>query len=183
MFGLFNKKETPEEANAKELYNIVVNVARQSVFYSDWGVPDNVDGRFDMISVHEALLICRLEQLGDEAAELSQQLFDQMFLDMDRSLREMGISDLRIPKHMKRMMNGFNGRAQAYKEALLSNDNEKLHDVIKRNIYGTSDEVTDEQLHEMTAYIQKQWKYLSERTLQDFQNCENIFMKEENNED
>ena len=90
--------------------------ARQPVFYESYGVPDSVDGRFEMIALHCYLLMRRLQAAGDKA--LSQKLFDIFFVSMDQSLREMGVGDLAVPKHMKRMMNGFNGRADGYEQAL-----------------------------------------------------------------
>mgnify|MGYP001151821236 CR=1 FL=1 len=178
MFGLFKKKETPEEARALALYELAVKQARIPSFYEDCNVPDSVDGRFEMICLHAGLLIMRLEQLGEAGAKLAQALFDHMFLDMDRSLREMGISDLRVPKHMKRMLNGFNGRAQAYKEAILANDRKKLEAAILRNIYGTIDDADERDISHMADYTQRQWRHVQMRGLQDFQNAENIFMKE-----
>lgn len=177
MFGLFKRKEKPEDTQALALYEVVVAQARTPLFYAELDVPDSVDGRFDMISLHQSLLIIRLEQLGEEGAELAQALFDQMFLDMDRSLREMGISDLRVPKHMKRMLNGFNGRAQFYKDAILGDDREKLETAIKRNVYGTADDVSEDHVASIADYVLEQWQYVKMRGLQDFQNAEKIFIE------
>ncbi len=179
MFGLFRKKEKPEEAQAEILYQKVVDAARRPWFYADLDVPDDVDGRFDMITLHESLVIFRLENFGTEAAELSQQLFDRMFLDMDRSLREMGISDLRIPKHMKRMLHGFNGRAQAYKAAITAADEQALKDAIKRNIYGTLDNAAPQNIAQIHDYILRQWAHLQSLPLESFQNGQNIFIEKE----
>ena len=177
MFGFFNKKERPENAQALALYETVVIQARTPVFYAEYNVPDSVDGRFDMISLHQSLAILRLEELGEEGAELSQALFDQMFLDMDRSLREMGISDLSVPKHMKRMLNGFNGRAQAYKDALTEKNREKLEAAIARNVFGTAEEINEQDVTSVAEYVEEQWQHIKTLSLQDFQNAQKIFIE------
>ena len=85
--------------------------SRQPRFYADWGVPDTVTGRFDMITLHMALMLRRLVRAGRRAA-FSQALFDLFFRDMDRS-REMGAGDLGVPKKIKKMGNVFYGLSPA----------------------------------------------------------------------
>jgi cytochrome b pre-mRNA-processing protein 3 len=179
MFGFLRKKEKPEEALALQIYRVVVTTARREIFYISLGVPDSVDGRFEMISLHAALVMLRLETIGGvAAAALSQALFDHMFMDMDRSLREMGISDLSVPKHMKRMLHGFNGRAQAYRKALIDHDRAALKDAIKRNIYGTlSEPLQEDLLEKMSGYVDIQHTHMAKLTLEDFQNCKKIFIE------
>ncbi|MCB9965062.1 MAG: hypothetical protein H6855_03170 [Rhodospirillales bacterium] len=181
MFAFFRKKHRPEEQQAEALYEKAVSMARQPRFYAEWQVPDTVDGRFEMISLHISLLILRLETIGSEDARiLSQALFDQMFLDMDRSLREMGIGDLSVPRHMKRMLNGFNGRAQSYKQALAEVQEDALAGAIRRNIYGTLPHISDELCQKMAGYIRVQWAHLCELDLKSFQNAENLFIEGKN---
>lgn len=179
MFRLFKKKNRPEKQQALALYELSVATARAPKFYEELEVPDTVDGRFDLIAVHVALLILRLANYdGDDAKNLSQELFDQMFLDMDRSLREMGIGDLSVPKHMKRMLNGFNGRLQAYREALQGEDPSLLQDAVRRNIYGTVPDVRDSSVLALSSYLERQWQSMQVLELKDFQNAEKIFIEE-----
>lgn len=179
MFGLFKKKQNLEEQQAQDLYDLVVSQARQTVFYEELDVPDDVDGRFEMISLHQILLLLRMEEIGEYAKGFSQELFDAMFRDMDRSLREMGISDLRVPKQMKRMLNGFNGRTQSYREALLEKDQDKLFAAIERNIYGTKKgDVSVQNVKSIAEYIEKQYAHIQTLDLKDFKNTQNIFIEE-----
>ena len=120
---------------AKDLYESTVTTARQPVFYEDLGVPDTVDGRFEMICLHNYVVTHRLNQVGDK--KMGQALFDAFFVNMDRSLRERGIGDLAVPKHMKRMMQGFNGRCQSYEACL--GDKDALEQALLRNVYATVD--------------------------------------------
>ena len=130
------------------LYRACVAQARQPFFYTDLGVPDTVDGRFDMLVLHSVLVMRRL----GNATEAKQKLFDLMFADMDRSLREMGVGDMSLPKKIKPMIEAFYGRAQAYDTALQADDNAPLTAALQRNLYGSSP-VEDSTLSQMTHYV------------------------------
>tara|TARA_B110000263_G_scaffold119662_1_gene104157 strand:+ start:286 stop:915 length:630 start_codon:yes stop_codon:yes gene_type:complete len=130
---------------ADALYLTAVAQARQPVFYSDHGVPDSVDGRFELIVMHVFLLLRPLNKMSESGAakqmtkgagEIAQALFDTMFGDMDRSLREMGVSDIAVGKRVKHMAKAFYGRAAAYDEVLAGSD-ELLDDALRRNLFGT----------------------------------------------
>ncbi len=117
------------------VYGSAVAQAREPAFYLDVPVPDTVDGRFEMIILHVFLLIDRLRGQGDKAADLCQQLFDTLFDDMDRSLREMGVGDLSVGKKINTMAEAFYGRAGAYQDALDKEDREELIGALTRNIF------------------------------------------------
>ncbi len=133
--GLFHRSDDDETAHA--LYGAAVGQARRPEFYLDHGVPDTVDGRFDMIALHAFLLMHRLKRGGTEAlAELSQRVFDVMFADMDRNLREMGVSDLRVGSKVKQMVSAFLGRMMAYETGMEpGSPPEALEDALRRNLY------------------------------------------------
>ncbi|MGH6665702.1 MAG: ubiquinol-cytochrome C chaperone family protein [Pseudolabrys sp.] len=117
------------------LYGMIVAQARLSYFYRDYAVADTVNGRFDLIVLHLALV---LERLAGEPGlqSLGQGVFDRFCRDMDQNLREMGISDLKVPKEMQRIGEAFYGRAQAYRTALAAKDDARLVAALERNIYG-----------------------------------------------
>ncbi len=102
---------------ARRLYMAAVRQARQPIFYTEGGVADTLDGRFDLIVLHVVPLMRRLRQCDEAGRQMSQALFDVMFDDMDQSLREMGVGDLRVGKRVKQMARAFYGRAKAYDEA------------------------------------------------------------------
>ena len=117
------------------LYGTIVAQARLPCFYREYGVPDTVNGRFDLLVLHLALV---LDRLADEPQlrELGQALFDHFCTDMDRNLREMGVGDLSVPKHMQRVGEAFYGRAQAYRAGLARDGEQALMEALERNIYG-----------------------------------------------
>ena len=144
---LFRRK--PDTISA--LYGMIVAQARLPAFYRIYGVPDTVDGRFELILVHLFLILRRLD--ADHAGrELGQKLFDLFCSDMDQNLREMGIGDLKVPKEMRRIGEAFYGRAKVYEAGLAPHDGAMLRTAIARNILGTDDE-DDSGATRLTAYI------------------------------
>ncbi len=129
-------RRDPLAAQATALYRCVVDQARRPEFYGPGGVPDTVDGRFELIGLHAFLLLQRLRQEGETGAGLSQAVVDAMFADLDASLREMGAGDLGVPPRVKRMASGFFGRLAAY-EAGLAGPDPVLAEAVQRNLYGT----------------------------------------------
>jgi len=132
LFGLFRRRSRDREHKA---YCEIVAQARQPVFYRDFLVPDTIDGRFDLIVAHAVLYFRRLRGEGREISEFSQSVFDLFFQDMDASLREMGVSDTRVPKKVKVMGEAFYGRADAYIPAIDDGDAEELAEALGRNVY------------------------------------------------
>lgn len=131
---LFSRPGNSEAA--EKLYSALVAQARNPVFYAECGVPDTVDGRFDMIAMHAWLVMRRLKDGGDGATRLSQSLFDVFFNDMDRSLREMGAGDLGVGRRVKTMAKAFYGRLAAYDEALAGDGSaEALTEALRRNLF------------------------------------------------
>jgi cytochrome b pre-mRNA-processing protein 3 len=135
MIGAWLRRRKSIKLAAAGLYQAAVTQSRDPKFYTDLGVEDTLDGRFDLITLHAFLVMQRLVEIGSEGKAVSQSMFDQMFKHMDMGLRETGVGDMGIPKHMKRMMRAFNGRVNIYYEAIKLNDRASLEDAVARNIY------------------------------------------------
>ncbi len=165
MMRWFQDRKSRKEAAAR-LYDTVVAQSRLPVFYDRFGIADTIDGRFDLIILHVFLMVNRMGQLGPGGRKLSQALFDRMFKTMEPSLREMGIGDLGIPKHMKKMMKAFNGRLHVYHDAFESGAD--LQSAIARNIYRTDTLSNDSA--EMTRYALASRDAFAGLALNDFLN-------------
>jgi cytochrome b pre-mRNA-processing protein 3 len=122
---------------AERAYQLVVEQARNPMFFKEFGVPDTLDGRFELICLHAFLYLHRLKSEQPQSAMVSQTFFDTMFADMDRGLREMGTGDLSVGRHVKRMAQGFYGRIHAYQDGLARDDNAALSAALARNLFGT----------------------------------------------
>jgi cytochrome b pre-mRNA-processing protein 3 len=129
---------SPEQLRANALYNSLVGQSRRPGFYLAGAVPDTLDGRFDMIVVHAFLVMRRLRDAGPDGEGLSQVLFDEMFSDMDRSLREMGVGDMGIGRRVRAMGKAFLGRVKAYEEAL-EQGGDALEQALARNLYRSAE--------------------------------------------
>ena len=116
-FNHFRKPRLAPSGTIQAIYGRIVTQAREPIFYRDLGVPDTVNGRFDLLLLHLWLLLRRLRTVQG-GAELSQALFDRFCEDMDDNLREMGIGDQTVPKRMRAFGEAFYGRAKAYDEAM-----------------------------------------------------------------
>jgi cytochrome b pre-mRNA-processing protein 3 len=111
---------------------MIVTQSREPLFYRDFGVPDTVNGRFDLLILHLWMVLRRLKSM-EGGRSLSQTLFDRFCDDMDANLREMGVGDLTVPKRMQAFGEAFYGRAAAYDLAMTSGE-EPLAQALCRNI-------------------------------------------------
>jgi cytochrome b pre-mRNA-processing protein 3 len=117
------------------LYGAAVAAARDIHLYEVLGVPDTLDGRFDLISLYAFLLIHRVRGLPDKGPALAQAVFDAMFSDMDVNLRELGVSDLSVGKRVRAMWEAFHGRANVYAAATQAGDRNALETALARNVW------------------------------------------------
>ena len=132
--GILNFRNRHERAGFT-LYTAAVQAARNPVYFESLGVPDTLDGRFDLVGLFAALVIRRAAALPPPGPELAQAVFDAMFADMDFNLRELGVGDLSIPKRMRAMWEAFHGRALAYEAPLAAGDSEALAGALARNVW------------------------------------------------
>lgn len=159
-----NSRRKIREA-AYPLFNSIVLQARAARFYRDWGVADSVDGRFDMIVLHVSLVIARLEsgKDGKNSGLLIRYLQEVMFDNMDLSLREMGVGDMSVGKKVKHMADAFNGRHQAYLQAIRAQDMaQAIKPVLIRNIY-RGQVPPETMLGQFAAYVLSQVKNLQQQ--------------------
>jgi len=140
---LFRKPAKPSRA----VYEEIVAAARHPRAYAEWGVPDTVAGRYDMICLHAFLV---LDRLKGRAAGFRQDLVDEVFRDMDRSLREMGVGDLSVGKKVRKMAEVFYGRAAAYDQAL-TQGGEALRQAVARNVFAGQGD--PQAIGEMAGYM------------------------------
>ena len=126
MFGWFRRMfrpHTPYHDVSHQVYGVVMTQARRPAFYLDYGVPDTVMGRFDMLCLHLFLLTNRLaRESGPAARSLGQEVFDRFADDIDSALREIGIGDTTVAKRKKQLIHGFYGQIEDFGRALDAGD-------------------------------------------------------------
>ncbi|KQT90563.1 ubiquinol-cytochrome C chaperone family protein [Methylobacterium sp. Leaf466] len=136
------KREAPRGLAVETLHRRINDASRQPGLYTGLGVPDTVEGRFECLCLHVILVLRRLETLPEPAADVAQDLVNAVFLQLDSSLRELGVGDFGVPKRMKKLGAAFYGRAETYGAALATKDlatkdGEALATALARNVIGT----------------------------------------------
>lgn len=145
------RRRKPEDAFAAALYVRTAEDARASALFETCGIPDTLDGRFDSLALHAALMIGRLQREPD-GAELAQAFFDAMFRHLDLTLREIGVQDLGVGRRIKIMAEGLHGRALAYRDALADGP-EPLNAVLRRNAYGGRPPIDEQPVLALEAHV------------------------------
>ena len=112
------KSSRRNPADTAELYGAIVAQARLPAFYRELGVPDTLDGRFLVLSLHLFAVLHRLKAAGDAGLDLAQALTDRFSEDMETVLREVGVGDLAIPKKMRGLAATSAGLFGSYEKAL-----------------------------------------------------------------
>lgn len=143
----FLKQRKERKDQARRLCDGLAREALSPEVFARFGVPDTLDGRFDILSLY---IILAMRGMGPRAA---QDVFDCFFAGVERSLREIGVGDLSVPRHMKRMMAAFNGRRSAYMSALQSGDRVAMAEVLRRNLYGTLESPDEAVIAQMAEHV------------------------------
>jgi cytochrome b pre-mRNA-processing protein 3 len=139
-------RRSPQGRSIAALYGAIVAQARSVSFYADYGAPDTVEGRFDLLVLHLVLLLNRLDRQAEAVRGLGQGLFDAFCRDLDANLREMGTGDLAVPKKMQAFAEAFYGRQAAYRAALDSAEPQAFEKALQRNIFAAGNDAGAAQL-------------------------------------
>jgi cytochrome b pre-mRNA-processing protein 3 len=140
-----------KSAARKELGHVlerqVAARAREAVFFTRLGVPDTIDGRFDMVALHGWLALARLKATGQD--EAAQALTDTLFIGFDEALREQGISDMGMGRRMKAIANAFYGRLSVYSTA---KNQDEMAEALARNVWRGG--AVNAQVRALAAYVE-----------------------------
>lgn len=147
------RRRKPEEEFAASVYKRTAEQSRTPELFETCGIPDNLYGRFDSLSLHAALMIDRLRREPDGEV-VAQAFFDAMFRHLDLTLREIGVQDLGVGRRIKIMAEGLQGRALAYREALAGGTT-PLDEVLRRNAYGGSPPGEAHRVAALEAYVRR----------------------------
>jgi cytochrome b pre-mRNA-processing protein 3 len=149
---VFHRKK-PDEAFAAALYARTAGDSRAPELFEACAIPDTLDGRFDSLALHAALVIDRLRREPD-GEQLAQGFFDAMFRHLDLTLREIGVQDLGVGRRIKIMAEGLHGRALAYRTAL-AGDQAALAEVLRRNAYGGRPPADAQPVAQLEAHVRQ----------------------------
>lgn len=138
-------------------YTSLGHMARDPGFYTDYAVPDTLNGRYDMLCLLLCCVHTRLQQLG--ASTLNQALFDVAFAHLEQQLRQAGVGDLGVPRQMKKLIQAFYGRLEAYSAALEVADQPAFAAIVARNVFAGV-ESADDKAQALVGRVWPWWQQL-----------------------
>lgn len=139
ILGLLQRWAARRTNNPKvveRLHAEITRAARHPVLYTDYKVDDSFEGRFEMLTLHAALVLRHLKSCPEPGKDIAQDLVDTIFRHFEIALREMGVGDVSVPKRMKVFVEAFSGRCAAYEKALPLGEEAFARSLVK-NVYGT----------------------------------------------
>jgi len=126
----------PRRDPVAALYGDIVAASRAPEAYREFGVSDDFEGRFERLVLVATLVLRRLKALPAPGEAIAQELVDRVFAGIDEGVRLMGVSDISVGKKVKKLAQGFYGRAEAYTAALNSGNDAELRVALSRNLFG-----------------------------------------------
>jgi cytochrome b pre-mRNA-processing protein 3 len=126
------KRNAVVRRTGQQLYDAIVAQARQPGFYRDLGVPDTMEGRFEVIVLHLVLALERIRGEGDAGQRLGQIVLERLIADMDDALRQIGIGDMGVPRRVQRAAAAVSERAGDYAPAA---EPDRLEKALLEHIY------------------------------------------------
>ena len=148
---LFSRTRRAEREVAERIYCAALAAARRPHFYLKCGVPDTLQGRFEMVALSLFPVLHRLMRDPGDGPELARLVAESFVDDMDGALRDVGVSDTRVPKRMKTLYGSFAGRIAAYGRALEEGE-AALREAIARNVF--PDGADDAHARSLALYLQ-----------------------------
>lgn len=130
----FSSTKRGERQAAACIYAAALAAARRPALFTHYGVPDTLEGRFEMVTLHLFAVLHRLMHDPGDDPDLARHVSESFVEDMEGAYREMGVSDLSVPKRMRKLYGAFAGRIGAYREAL-KDANGGLAAAIERNVF------------------------------------------------
>jgi cytochrome b pre-mRNA-processing protein 3 len=168
IFGLFGKRAN-RRSPVDTLFGRVAEASRLPALYIEGGIPDSFEGRFESLTLHVFLVLRRLRELPPPAAELAQEFIDACFAYLELGFRNGGVSDVAVPKKMKKIGQMFYGRVQAYEAALAAPGLEALTEALGRNACAPEAAPT------LAAYMRAAQEAIATAGLDDILNREDLF--------
>ncbi len=168
IFGLFGKRAS-RRSPVDTLFGRVAEASRLPALYIEGGIPDSFEGRFESLTLHVFLVLRRLRELPPPAGELAQEFIDACFAYLELGFRNGGISDIAVPKKMKKIGQMFYGRVQAYEAALAAPGLEALTEALGRNA------CAPEAAAMLAAYMRSAQEGLATADLDGIMNREQLF--------
>lgn len=143
ILGIFGRRKKENQRVVVGAYEALTEAGRRPMLYENLGVPDTVMGRFEMVAAHMILFLRRARAGSPPVQALAQDILDEFFLDIDHSIRELGVGDVGVPKKMRKFGRMFYGRLDSYGAALDAGDPQAFAEALRRNVHPAVEEPDD----------------------------------------
>ncbi len=134
MFSWFHNRKQ-QETTAQNIYGSIVAQARQPDFYAKLSVPDTLEGRFEILLIHVFLVTHTLQAADRDYGVLTTRLIELFIVDIDATMRELGVSDMRVSKKMHVLTDVFYSRMHVYRDAIAGREGDGLAAVLLEHVY------------------------------------------------
>ena len=129
-----------------KLYNKLVELSRNKFFYQEIGLPDDFQSRILLIFFHLTTIFRASKK--EKNKNKSQEIFDNIFLNIEYHIRESGYGDVAVNKKMKTLN-------KIFFDILVNFDQEKnLPDIIKKYFFDEKNE-ENKKIKELANYFIK----------------------------
>ncbi|MDA7948300.1 MAG: ubiquinol-cytochrome C chaperone [Hyphomicrobiaceae bacterium] len=128
-------KRARRKRNAHDIYGSIVALSRSPALYTQFGIPDTLEARFEALLLHVILFVSRVRHSDEDAEPMAQEIVDLFFADLDTTSRELGVGDLTVPKKMRKLATVYQDRIAQYGNAIVAEDRDDLSKEFKQIVY------------------------------------------------
>jgi len=89
----------------KGIYSKLVELSRNIFFYKKIQLKDNFETRINLLFIHLSLVLIVFKEKNK--SDFPQEIFDNIFLNIEYHIRELGYGDIAVNKKMKLLLQIF----------------------------------------------------------------------------
>ncbi len=109
---------------AINLYNKILSLSRNKLFYTKLGLSDTFQNRITLLFLHISFLNIKIKHIKESKNyfDFFQEVFELMFSRIELNMREIGHGDVAVNKNMKHLVKNFYNillKCEKYKENTL----------------------------------------------------------------
>ena len=130
----------------------MVNLSRNKFFYKDLSLEDKIENRIMLIFFHFALILRSAK--GKNKTKESQNIFDNIFQNIEINIRELGYGDTKVNKTMKDLSKIFYDiLSNIDKEKIFSFNNDQV--LLKEYFYNSKKIEDIQNVSKLGDYFEK----------------------------
>jgi cytochrome b pre-mRNA-processing protein 3 len=129
-----------KQINTREntLYNNILLLSRNKLFYTKFDLIDTFQNRIHLIFIHISFIFIKIKQNNKNRIYkiFYQKIFDLIFYKIELNMRELGFGDTTINKNMKFLVKTFYNilfNCEKYKKMSIDNKSEFFNKYLKLN--------------------------------------------------